>query len=116
MLALLADEHVPRQLIRGLLRKEPELDIVRAQDIGLRSVPDPELLEWAAQEGRVLITFDVNTVLDAAYQRIGQGQAMPGVFAITWRTSLGQNIEDLLALAIASLPNEWEGQVVYLPL
>ncbi|HYP41962.1 MAG TPA: hypothetical protein VEX13_16510 [Chloroflexia bacterium] len=41
---------------------------------------------------------------------------MPGVFAITESTPIGVAIEELLVLAIVSLPNEWEGQVLYLPL
>ena len=74
------------------------------------------MLAWAAQESRILITFDVNTVLDAAYQRASEGPPMPGVIAIPWNVSLGQAIEDVLTLAVASLPNEWEGQIVFLPL
>lgn len=116
MLKLPADEHIPRQLIRSLIRREPELDIVQAQAVGLRNAPDPQLLAWAAQEERVLITLDVNTVPEAAYQRVVQGEPMPGVFAPPWEVPLGRVIEDLLVLAVASLPSEWEGQVIYLPL
>ena len=116
MLKLLADENVPARLVRGLRRREPKLDIARVQDVGLGGHIDPELLAWAAQESRILITFDVNTVLDAAYQRASEGQPMPGVIAIPWNVSLGQAIEDVLTLAVASLPNEWEGQIVFLPL
>ncbi len=104
------------RLVRGLLRREPKLDIVRVQDVGLQGHSDPQVLAWAAEESRVLITFDVNTVLDAAYQRASEGQHMPGVFAIPWNVSWRQAIEDVLILAVASLPNEWEGQIVFLPL
>ena len=116
MLRLLADENVKRQLVRGLRRRNPALDIVRAQDVGLSGADDPTVLEWAAGEGRVLITYDVNTMPDAAYRRVEAGQPMPGMFVIPWPTSLGLAIEDLLLLADASLPGEWEGQIVYLPL
>lgn len=116
MLKLLVDEHVPTQLLRGLLRREPVLDIVRVQDVGLSSVPDPDVLEWAAREGRVLITLDVNSAVGAAYERLAQGRNMPGVFAVTSGISLGRAIESLLMLSMASLPGEWDGQVVYLPL
>lgn len=116
MLKLLVDEHIARKLVQGLLRKEPRLDVVRVQEVGLRRALDPDILEWAASEGRVLVTFDVKTVPAAAYSRAAEGQHMPGVFAITESTPLGVVIEQLLVLAIVSLPNEWEGQVVYLPL
>ncbi len=116
MLKLLVDEHIARRLVQGLLRKEPQLDVVRLQDVGLRTALDPDILEWAAHEGRVLITFDVKTVPAAAYERVAESKPMPGVFAITGAMPLGFVIEELLVLAIASLPDEWEGQVIYIPL
>ncbi|MGA7730463.1 MAG: DUF5615 family PIN-like protein [Chloroflexia bacterium] len=116
MLKLLADEHVPMQLILGLLRREPDLDIVRVQDGGLHGWLDPDLLEWAAEEERIVVTYDVNTMLNFASQRVAEGKRMPGVVAIPWSVSLAQAIDDILTLAIASLPNEWEGQVKFFPL
>jgi hypothetical protein len=50
MLLLLADENFNNDIVRGLLRKKPELDIVRVQDVGLRGAEDPVVLEWAANE------------------------------------------------------------------
>ena len=47
-----ADENFNNDIIRGLLRRNPELDIVRIQDNGLSGVDDPTVLEWAAKEGR----------------------------------------------------------------
>jgi hypothetical protein len=55
MLRLVADENFNNNIVRGLLRREPDLDIVRVQDVGLSGVDDPTVLEWAAQEGRVLL-------------------------------------------------------------
>ncbi len=53
MLRLLADENLNSDLVRGLQRRKPDLDIVRAQDVGLSGADDPALLEWAAQERRM---------------------------------------------------------------
>ena len=58
MLRLAADENFNHDIVRGLLRREPGLDIVRIQDVGLSGADDPTVLEWAAQEGRVLLTHD----------------------------------------------------------
>jgi hypothetical protein len=41
---------------------------------------------------------------------------MPGVFEINRQVATGTVIEDLLLLAESSLENEWEGQILYLPL
>lgn len=45
MLLLVADENFNNDILRGLLRRNPDLDIVRAQDVGLRNTPDPLVLE-----------------------------------------------------------------------
>ena len=61
MLRLAADENFNNNIVRGLLRQRPGLDIVRIQDVGLSGADDPTVLEWAAQEGRVLLTHDAST-------------------------------------------------------
>jgi len=45
MLRLLADENLNNDIVRGVLRRKPNLDIVRVQDIGLSGMKDPMLLE-----------------------------------------------------------------------
>lgn len=56
MLRLLSDEDVHDDIIRGLRRREPTLDIVRALNVGLDHTPDPIILEWVAGQERILIT------------------------------------------------------------
>jgi hypothetical protein len=45
MLRLATDEDFNNRIVRGLLRRNPDLDIVRAQDAGLRGRGDLEVLE-----------------------------------------------------------------------
>jgi hypothetical protein len=112
----LADEDFNNKIVRGVRRRKPDLDIVRAQEAGLCGVIDPELLEWAAQQGRVLLTHDVSSMTRHAYDRVAAGLAMPGVFEVPRTLTRRQAIEDILLIAECSLENEWEGQVRYLPL
>lgn len=65
---LLADENFDNNIIRGLLRRNPDIDIVRVQDVGLSGKDDPTVLEWAAQENRILLTHDVATITHYAYE------------------------------------------------
>jgi hypothetical protein len=51
VLRLATDEDFNNRILRGLLRRRPELDIVRVQDAGLRGEDDAAVLEWAAGEG-----------------------------------------------------------------
>jgi predicted nuclease of predicted toxin-antitoxin system len=62
MLRLATDEDFNNRILRGLLRRKPDLDIMRVQDAGLIGKSDAEVLEWCANEGRVLLTHDVMTM------------------------------------------------------
>ena len=116
MLLLAADENLNYNIVRGLLRRFPHLDIVRIQDADLSGADDPTVLEWAAQEGGILLTHDVETITFYAYERVRAGQTMPGVFEVSRNIALGQVIDDIALLAEASTQDEWEGIIRYLPL
>jgi hypothetical protein len=116
MLALAADENFNNDIVRGLRRSATDLDIVRIQDVGLAAADDPTVLEWAAQEGRVLLTHDVSTITRYAYERVRAGKSMPGVFEVSRSVAIRVAIEDILLVAEGSIEDEWEGQVRYLPL
>lgn len=94
----------------------PDLDIVRVQDVALLGADDPTVLEWSAQEGRILLTHDVTTITQYAYRRVEVGVPMPGVFEVSLNTPIGRAIKDILLLAECSFEGEWEGQVRYIPL
>jgi hypothetical protein len=113
---LLFDENFNNDVLRGLLLRNPDLDIVRVQDVGLSGVDDRDILEWAASQGRVLFTHDVRTMVDFAYERVAAGKPMAGVFEVKRGLALGLVIDEILLLAECSLPDEWENQVRYLPL
>jgi hypothetical protein len=116
MLRLAADENFNNDIVRGLLRRKPDLDIVRVQDAGLSGADDSRVLEWTAREGRILLTHDVSTMTRYAYERIQAGKSMPGIFEVSRNLPIGKIIEDILLLAEYSLEDEWDGQVRYLPL
>lgn len=113
---LLSDEDFNNRIVRGLLRRFPSLDLVRVQDVGLAGKHDTKVLEWAAREERLVLTHDFATMLDFAYNRIERGLPMPGIIALTQDFPIGEAIEELIVLIEYSLENEWENQVVFIPL
>lgn len=113
---LLADENFHRAIVRSLLRRLPDLDLVRVQDVGLNGADDAALLAWAASEGRVVLTHDVRTLVADAYARVRAELPMPGVIEVSQEAPIGPVVDDLLVLALCSQPGEWEGQVLYVPL
>jgi hypothetical protein len=115
-LRLATDEDFNNRVLRGLMRRNPSLDVVRVQDAGLLGKGDAEVLEWAAMEGRVLLTHDRKTMRQHVYDRIVAGLPMPGVFVVNKQTPLAQVIEEILVLVECSLQGEWDGQIIFLPL
>jgi len=116
VLRLAADENFNNNIVRGLLRRRPGADLVRVQDVGLSGADDPTVLEWAAEQGRVVVSHDVSTLRNHAYARVAAGLKMPGVFEVPNTLSIGRAIDDLLLIVECSLEGEWQGQVRYLPL
>ena len=116
MLRLLADENFNGDILRGLLLRQPDFDMLRVQDAGLAGADDHDILAWAAENNRIILTHDRTTMADYAYQRIAVGETMPGVFVLNDRSPIGQAIEELLLIVACSEHAEWSGLVVYLPL
>jgi hypothetical protein len=116
MLRLATDEDFNNRILPGLLRQLPEIDSARVQDAGLPVKDDPHVLEWAAREGRVLLSHDVTTMTKHAYDRVGAGLPMPGLFEVSQELPIGMAIEEILLLAECSVEGEWEGQIRFLAL
>lgn len=110
-----ADENFNNDILRGVLRRHPDLDIVRIQDTEVFEAKDPTVLAWAAQEGRILLTHDIRTMPDFAYARVREGEPLPGVFVVDDQAPMGQVIDDLLIVLGASDADEWRNRVIYLP-
>jgi predicted nuclease of predicted toxin-antitoxin system len=116
MLRLLADENFNGDVVRGWLLRQPDLDVVRVQDVGLAGVDDADILAWAAENGRIVLTHDRATLPDFAYQRIAAGKEMAGVFILNDRFPVGQAIEEIVLLAAYTEQAEWRGRAIHLPL
>jgi hypothetical protein len=114
---LLLDEDFNNDILRGLLRRKPDIDVVRVQDVeAIAGAPDPEILAWAGQEERIVFTHDVSTMTAHAIERIEAELPMPGIFVVSQDLPVGPVIEDLLLLVEGSAADEWANQILYFPL
>ena len=113
---LAADQNFDERILRALVERVPDLDVVRVRQVGLARAPDPRVLQWAATEGRILLTHDSSTMQAFAYERVRLGLPMPGVVEVPSEMPIGRAVEELELLVACSREGEWEGQVVYLPL
>jgi hypothetical protein len=116
MLRLASDADVHGDIIRGLRRRRPKIDLLRAQDALPQGTPDPAVLAWAAAENRILITNDRNTMVGFAYQRVAAEDPVPGLIVTTNHQSIGEAIDDILLIAECMSEEEIKEQVVvFLP-
>jgi len=113
---LLLDENFNHHILGGLKLRIPNLDYVIAQKTLLKGVEDPDLLEWAAVENRIVLTHDVNTIPKFAYDRIRAGLPMPGAIVVPKDFPIGQAVEELLTIILCSEQSEYVNQVVHIPL
>ncbi|MSV31940.1 MAG: hypothetical protein EXQ57_05405 [Bryobacterales bacterium] len=59
-----ADNDLKFAIVKAVRRQEPSIDFASAQEAGLDGLGDPELLDRAAAEGRVLVSHDRRTMLN----------------------------------------------------
>ena len=105
---LLFDENFNQRIVRGLKLELPNLEFEIAQNCGLKGKPDPQVLEWASENGFALVTHDLKTVPKFAYQKVAEDKKMLGVIAIPDDLPIGQAIDELAITIQCSLPNELE--------
>src|SRR5436305_6772834 len=116
MLRVLIDQDIDHDILRGLMRRIPHLNAVTAFEIGMSEATDPELLTWAAREGRVIVTHDRTTMPTHATDLIAEGKNIAGLFVVLRILPLHQVIEDLEMMIACSEKDEWVNVIRYLPL
>lgn len=116
MIRFLLDENFNGKIVRGLRARQPVVDMIRVQDTELYGADDPTVLEWAAQEGRILLTHDLDTMTKYASERIEQGLPMAGVILVHDTLPVAKVVDDLLAVLGASEASEWKNRIDFLPL
>lgn len=115
MLRLLIDQDLDHDILRGLIRRIPHVDVVTAFEIGMGEAADPELLTWAARAGRIIVTHDRTTMPTHAADLMGEGENIAGLFVVPRRIPLHQVIEDLELMITCSENDEWVNVIRYLP-
>jgi hypothetical protein len=73
-----ADNDLRKAIVRGAVRREPQMNFRSAQAARLDRVPDPEVLALASDEGRILVSHDFQT-LPKYFRQFTRGRRSPGV-------------------------------------
>jgi len=110
-----ADNDLKFGIVRAVRRREPAIDFASAGEAGLEGVSDPELLERAAEDDRVLVSHDRRTMLDHFRHHLVAGKPSPGLLIVSQRTPIGLVAESIVLLWAVTNPAELRDQAYHLP-
>src|ERR1035438_2552627 len=93
MVRFLADASLHDAIVTGCLRREPAIDFLSAHEARLEGVPDPNVLAFATQENRILVTSDLRTMPRHFGDFLEANGRCAGVFLVKQRAPLADVIE-----------------------
>lgn len=114
----LLDEHIPHAIQSQLLRLDADIDVLA---VGQPSAPprgasDPDILAWIEMTGYVLVTANRRTIPECMRAHYAAGRRIPGILLLRRGASMGEIIEQLYLLWVASDANEYVDKILYLPM
>jgi hypothetical protein len=106
-----ADNDLDRDIVRGLLRLEPNIDFEAEP---LNGLDDEAVLLIASREGRILVTHDISTI-PPLFFRLRDERQLPGVILTPQNDPMGKAIERLYLIWVLTETMEWRNRICYLP-
>ncbi|MEH2038528.1 DUF5615 family PIN-like protein [Nostoc sp.] len=117
-LQYLIDENVnpiyPNQI--RLREAEIAIKVVGESETPPKSTLDPEILCWCEDNNFILVTNNRTSMPVHLADHIAVNRHVPGIFILNPNLSIGENIEELIIVALASEDDEYQDRIVYLPL
>ncbi len=110
-----ADADLNHIIVKATLRREPSIDFQTAHVAGLAGLRDSEVLELAAQVGRVLVTHNRKT-MPKHFAEFIVHTTSSGVIVIPQKLPIRAVVDDLLLVWTASEAEEWINRIQVLPL
>jgi len=110
-----ADADLDGRVLRGLRRAALGVDIRTATAAGLAGLKDSEVLQIAADSGRILVSQDRRT-MPLHFSRFVASAQSPGVILLREAIPISTAIEELALIWSASETAEWINRLVWIPL
>lgn len=112
------DENVNPIYINQLRRREPDLVI---RSVGEPNTPptgtlDPEILIWCEVYKFVLVTNNRTSMPVHLADHLQLGRHIPGIFILNSEMGIGETIEELILIAAGSFEEEYQNQIIHLPI
>jgi len=107
------EDAMSRGLVKALRTRGA--DVVAASDVGMTHKSDVEHLEYAAEHGLVVYTFNTGDFMALHTSYMQEGRSHAGiVFGDQQRHSIGEQMRRLLALIAVRSAEEMKDQVEFL--
>lgn len=82
----------------------------------VRGTPDPDVLTWIEDRGCMLVTNDRASMPGHLDDHLALGRHVPGIVQLPRRMNIGAILDDLWLIWAAARPDEFQDQIVHLPL
>ena len=115
MVRFLADADLNYAIVKGCRRHEAGIGFSLCERGKATRSSDPEVLALAAEQNRILVTHDLQTMPRHFGEFLMRGQSSPGVFLVSQSTAIGEVIDELVLIWAASNPEEWENRILKIP-
>jgi hypothetical protein len=114
----LLDEHLPKWWHSAINRRKPHLRVWCVGEAGAPPLqsPDPLLLEWCETNDFILLTDNRKSMPQHLADHMAQDRHVPGIFVVDPRRNTDDLADELDVIEGASLPDEYQDQIRYLPI
>lgn len=112
MIRFLADADLNQGIVVGCLRR----DFLSANEALLEGVPDPMVLAMAAEQGRILVSHDFQTMPRHFGAFLQTGASSPGVLLVPQYLPIGDAIDELVLIWHASAAEDWQNRILRIPI
>lgn len=114
----LLDENLPPTFREQLLRYQPNLTVLMVGDPDAppKGTLDPEILSWCEEQRFLLVTRNRRSMPVHLEKHLAANRHVPGILVLRRKATIGQVINDLVLIAVASNEDEYRDRIDYLPL
>lgn len=101
-----------------MLKTEPNLVLLAVGDEGTppKGTLDPEILIWCEEHRFILVTNNRTSMPPHLADHLAQSRHIPGIFILNPNMSIGETIDELILIALASDEDEYQDYITHLPL
>jgi hypothetical protein len=114
----LFDENVNPILRAALLNREPNLTVWQVGMLGAPAfgTSDSEILIWCEENDFILVTHNRKSMPVHLEEHLASGRHASGILTLSENANIGETVEELLLITLASELEEYRDLILYLPI